>query len=204
MSESKSSALSIPFKCKACGKEYQLLALHPISVSLKCESCGDRYKMLALNPLWMSKQLKAIGAICLMGMTFLTCFDVVGRFLGHPIFGSVELVGYMATLTVVMALPYTHQMKGHIGVEILVRLFSEKTQTLIDICTGILSLVLFALVTWRMTLYAHTIQKSGEVSMNLGFPEYTIIYVAAFCFLIFFLSILQEIVQNIEKLRGIK
>ena len=99
------------------------------------------------------ESMKIFGAACLVGMMLLTCADVVGRFFGHPIFGSVEIVGFMATLAVVMALPYTHKVEGHIGVELLVRLFSEKTQTKIEICTGILSLALFAVVTWRMWIY---------------------------------------------------
>jgi TRAP-type C4-dicarboxylate transport system permease small subunit len=149
---------------------------------------------------WILDKMKTAGAVCLMGMTFLTCADVAGRFIGYPIFGSVEIVGYMATLTVAMALPYTHQMKGHIGVELLVRTFSERVQAVIEICTGILSFFLFGVITWRMAVYAHTLQKSGEVSMNLQFPEYSIVYIVAFCFLIFFLFILQDIAQNIAKL----
>ncbi|CAB1081859.1 TRAP dicarboxylate transporter, DctQ subunit, unknown substrate 3 [Olavius algarvensis Delta 1 endosymbiont] len=146
--------------------------------------------------------MKIIGAACLVGMTFLTCADVIGRAFGHPIFGSVEIVGFMATLAVVMALPYTHQVNGHIGVELVVRWLPEKTQTLIDICTGILSLLLFALITWRMVIYAHTMQKSGEVSMNLELPEHLIIYIAAFCLLIFTLNISQTIINNIRKLKS--
>ena len=146
--------------------------------------------------------MKIIGAACLVGMTFLTCADVVGRLFGHPIFGSVEIVGFMATLAVVMALPYTHKVQGHIGVEILVRLFSEKTQTIIEICTGILSLALFAVVTWRMWIYGGTMKASGEVSMNLELPEHYIIYVAALCLLIFALIILQDILTNIRKLKS--
>jgi TRAP-type C4-dicarboxylate transport system permease small subunit len=151
---------------------------------------------------WLLVKMKIVGAVCLVGMTFLTCADVVGRAFGHPIFGSVEIVGFMATLAVVMALPYTHQVNGHIGVEIVVRLLSEKTQTILDICTGILSLVLFALVTWRMTVYAHTMQKSGEVSMNLELPEHLIIYVAALCLLVFTLNILQALIKNIRNLKA--
>jgi TRAP-type C4-dicarboxylate transport system permease small subunit len=109
----------------------------------------------------------------------------------------VELVGFMATLSVALALPYTHQVKGHIGVEILVRLFSEKTQTVIELCTSFLSLGLFALITWRMAVYAQTMQKSGEVSMNLELPEHVIIYITSFCFLMFFLMIIQDITKNI-------
>jgi len=151
---------------------------------------------------WVLDKMKIIGAGCLVGMMLLTCVDVVGRAFGHPIFGSVEIVGFMATLAVVMAMPYTHLVQGHIGVEIIVRLFSEKTQTIIDICTGIISLILFAVVTWRMTVYANTMKKSGEVSMNLEFPEHLIIYVTALCLLTFTLIILRDVLNNIRKLNS--
>lgn len=151
---------------------------------------------------WLLDKLKIVGAFCLVGMTALTCADVVGRFFGHPIFGSVELVGYMAILTVAAALPFTHKARGHIGVELLVRLLSQRTQALIELSTGMLSLVLFAIVTWRMFLYAGTIKASGEVSMNLGFPEYLLIYAVSFCFLVFVLHILHDIKLNLDRLRG--
>ena len=151
---------------------------------------------------WISDKLKIVGAICLAGMTFLTCADVVGRFFRHPIFGSVEIVGFMATLAVAMALPYTDKIKAHVGVEILVRRFSERTQAIIDICTRILSLSLFGLVTWRMIAYAQTMQEAGEVSVILGFPEYIIIYLTSFCFLIFTLNIIHDVIHDINKLKG--
>ena len=160
-----------------------------------------------MKPFWrlidrILELMKIVGAACLVSMMFLTCADVIGRLFGHPIFGSVEIVGFMATLAVVMALPYTHKVEGHIGVEIFVRLFSEKTQTKIEICTGILSLALFAIVTWRMWIYGGTMKESGEVSMNLEFPEHYVIFVAAICLLIFALIILQDILTNIRKLKA--
>ena len=160
-----------------------------------------------MKPFWpmidrILELMKIVGAACLVGMMLLTCADVIGRIFGHPIFGSVEIVGFMATLAVVMALPYTHKVEGHIGVEIFVRLLSVKTQTKIEICTGILSLALFAIVTWRMWIYAGTMKESGEVSMNLELPEHYIIYVAAICLLVFALIILQDILTNIRKLKA--
>lgn len=152
----------------------------------------------------MRTALRVAGAACLIGMTFLTCADVVGRYLGRPIFGSVELVGFMATLAAALALPYTHRMKGHIGVEILVQLLSERTQTIIELCTNVVSLLFFAVVTWRMTVYAKTIQDSGEVSMSLEFPEYIIIYITSFCFLVFVLTIVEEIITSFKLLAGRK
>lgn len=136
-----------------------------------------------------------------MGMTFLTCADIVGRIFGHPVFGSVELVRFMATLSVAMALPYTHHVQGHIGVEILVRLLKPRTQAVIDLITHILSLLLAALITWRMFLYAGTMKRSGTVSMNLELPEYVIIYVVAVCFVVFSGTIVSSIIEIINRLR---
>jgi TRAP-type C4-dicarboxylate transport system permease small subunit len=151
---------------------------------------------------WVMYKLRMVGAACLVGMMSLTCVDVAGRFFGHPVFGSVELVSFMATLSVAMALPYTHKVSGHVGVEIIVRLFSKRKQAVVDICTGILSFALFSIVTWRMVTYARTMQLSGEVSLNLELPQHYIIYVTGFCFFIFALIILQGLILNIRKLKS--
>jgi TRAP-type C4-dicarboxylate transport system permease small subunit len=151
---------------------------------------------------WVSEKLRMLGGACLIGMTVVTCVDVVGRFFRHPIFGSVEIVGFMATLAVAMALPYTDKMKGHVGVEIVVRTFSARTQAVIDLCTRILGLGVFGMVTWRIILYAYTMQKSGEVSISLEMPEHLIVYATSFCFLILTLNILQDVIDHIERLRN--
>jgi len=150
---------------------------------------------------FISDALRLIGLGCLVGMMLLTCVDVIGRKFGHPVFGSVELVGFMATMAVAFALPYTHQAKAHIGVEVLVQMLSQKTQAVIELCTLLVGLALFSIVTWQMFLYADTIHKSGTVSMSLELPEHMIIYVVAVCFLIFSLVIVKDIAVNVQKLR---
>ena len=145
--------------------------------------------------------LKIIGATALTGMMLLTVVDVVGRLLKHPILGSVELVGFLATIVVAAALPYTYKVDGHVGVEILVRLLSKKKQLIIDLFTRILSLFLFCLIAWQMFLYARDIHETGEVSMNLEFPIYYIIYLLAFGLLVFSVTILEAIVKNIKQLK---
>jgi TRAP-type C4-dicarboxylate transport system permease small subunit len=148
--------------------------------------------------------LKLIGGVALTCMMMLTVVDVIGRFFKCPIFGSVELVGFLATIVVAAALPYTYKMEGHVGVEILVRLLSKKAQICIDIFTRSLSLILFGLITWQMFLYANDIHETGEVSMNLEFPIYYIVYLLAFGMLIFSVTILETITHDIKQLRELK
>ncbi|MCK5099879.1 MAG: TRAP transporter small permease [Desulfobacteraceae bacterium] len=145
--------------------------------------------------------LKIISAISLASMMFLTFIDVVGRKFYYPIFGSVEIVGFLAMITIAAALPYTHKIDGHVGVEILVRLLPEKVQTIISIITQSLSFILFSLATWQMFLYAQDTYKGGEVSMNLGFPIHYLMYLVSFGLLIFSLTLIESIINNIIKLR---
>ena len=151
-----------------------------------------------------SGYLKFIGAVAITVMMLLTVVDVIGRFFKYPIFGSVELIGFLATIIVTAALPYTYKVEGHVGVEILVRLLSKKTQLIMDIFTRTLSLFLFCLVAWQMFLYAEEIYKTGEVSMNLEFPIYYIVYLLAFGLVVFSVTILETIFKNIKQLRELK
>ncbi len=141
----------------------------------------------------LTDKLKMAGAACLVGMSLLTCVDVVGRLFKHPVFGSVELVSLMGVMAVALALPYTHATRGHIGVELLVRRISRRHQALVDLCTGLISLALFAVAAWRMAVYGLRLQASGEVSMNLELPEYLVVLLVAFSFLVLCAVILTNV-----------
>lgn len=151
--------------------------------------------------LQVSDKLKVVGAVFLFGMALLTCADVIGRLFKYPIFGSVELVSFMGAIAIACSLPFTHQNKGHIGVELFIRKLPSKARNIIVLITEVLSLVLFILISWRMFDYAHKMQKSGELSMNLQLPEYVIIYILAGGFVVFTLIIINSIFQTLSKLR---
>ena len=150
---------------------------------------------------FLSDKLKMIGALSLFGMAALTCADVIGRFFNHPIFGSVELVSFMGVIAIATTLSFTHERKGHIGVELFVMKLSSRSRQIIDLCTGSITLVLFAVVTWRMVDYSLKMQSSGELSMNLKLPEYVIIFFLACCFFIYCGTILGSILQTLAKLK---
>ncbi len=147
---------------------------------------------------WLSDKLKYAGAFCLTAMMLITCVDVVGRFFNTPILGAVEFVGFFFTLTTAFALPYTHKMDAHIGVELVVTMLPQKHQEWLRLITTFVSFLLFCLVTWRMMVYADTIHQSGEVSMTLKLPEYYIIYIVSVCFLVFSLILIQDVLNLIK------
>jgi len=144
---------------------------------------------------------KVIGGIAITAMMVLTVFDVVGRFFKYPIFGSIEIIGFLAAITVAAALPYTHKVDGHVGVEILVRLLPRKAQIGIKIITQTLTLVLFGLISWQMFLYARELDKTGEVSMNLNFPIHYLVYLIACGLVVFSVTVIETIIENFMKLK---
>lgn len=146
--------------------------------------------------------MKQIGAFFLVGMVAVTCSDVAGRFFGSPIFGSEEIVTFLLCLVVAFSLPFSHQEKIHVGVEILVRLLSPRTQAIVKLCTDIATLGLMITITVMMFDYARTTQLSGEVSMNLELPEYWVIYALAGCFFALNFFIIRDITLFFKKSRG--
>ncbi|MFZ7125525.1 MAG: TRAP transporter small permease subunit [Desulfobacterales bacterium] len=160
-----------------------------------------------MNAVWkfiqlISDKMRLVGAAMLVAMTLLTCTDVAGRLFKHPVFGTIELISLMGALAVAMALPDTHAFKGHIGVEVIVNKFSRRTRAVIEFFTGLLSLILFSIVTWKMLEYSVKMRESGEVSMNLGLPEYMIIFVVGIGFVVFSLIIVKDLADTFNKLRG--
>lgn len=148
----------------------------------------------------ISNSMRYIGAFLLIAMMALTVVDVVGRVFKHPVFGSIELMYLMGALATAMALPDTHIKNGHIGVELFVSKLSRRIRALVEVLVGILSLALFCVVTYKMFEYSMKFRDSGEVSMNLGLPEYLIILVVACSFLIFTVLIVRTILQAFNRL----
>ncbi len=144
--------------------------------------------------------LRRIGGAALVGMMVMTCFDVITRYFGHPIFGAVEIVAFLATIVLACAMPLTQVEKGHVGVDLLIRRLSPRTQNIVDSVTSLLSFVLFALVSWQMFLYAAALRASGEVSMSLEFPTHIIVTIVAVAFGVLSLVILYEFIDKVRRI----
>lgn len=159
--------------------------------------------MILLNRFlnFVSNLLRSAGAFALTLMMLITVADVAGRFFKHPIFGSVEIVGFLAVAVAAGALPHTYKVGGHVGVEIITRLLPRRARLLLDLFTRILTLILFSVVAWQMFVYAKDMQQAGEVSMNLEFPLHYIVLVLAISLAFFSGTILQQIVDTVNQLK---
>lgn len=90
------------------------------------------------------------GMFLLVPMMLLTAGDVIGRvFWSRPIPGAVELSSYMLAVFILMGIAYTHQVKGHVRVGMLVSRLPERVGLILDVFTILLSLFIISILAWQ-------------------------------------------------------
>ncbi len=114
--------------------------------------------------------LAVLGGLSLLGMTLITCLDVVLRVLGRPLVGAYDLVGALAVLTIGGALPYTTALKGHVSVEFFLHKLSRPWRRGVTAVADVLILALVAVLAWECVDYGIGLRQRGEVSPTLQMP----------------------------------
>ena len=149
-------------------------------------------------------------------MMLLTCADIILRFAVtvyrsyrweflkpfRPIPGTYELVSFLGAVAVSFAMAHTSVEKGHVAVSIVVRLFSERVQAIIESLTNVLGLILFAMISWQSVLYANDFRASGEVSLTLQLPFYPFVYGIGFSAAAVCLVLFTDLFNNLAKVFG--
>ncbi len=91
-----------------------------------------------------------IGMFLLIPMMLITAGDVICRGVwAKPIPGAVELSSYMLAVFILFGVAYTHQVKGHVKVSMLVSRLSDRTGNVLDIITTLLSLFIISILVWQ-------------------------------------------------------
>lgn len=117
---------------------------------------------------------------CILGiMIFLTCANIFLRIVWKPISGTFELMGYFGAVITAFALGYTQIGQGHIGVDVIVLRFSERTRGILNGINSLICTVFFALVTWQIARYATTLWRTGEVTETLRIIYFPFTYAVA-------------------------
>ena len=91
-----------------------------------------------------------LGISLLIPMMLLTSGDVLSRtILGQHIPGTVELSSYMLAVFILLGIPYTQQVKGHVRVSILQGRITEKVGHILDIITTLLGVFIIGILAWQ-------------------------------------------------------
>ena len=102
---------------------------------------------------------------------FLGAADVLGRYLfNHPITGTYEISQILLASIVFFGLAYTQYEDKHTSIWLIFERFPIKMQRVITLCTHLLVLVIFILITWRATITAIEYLEVNRLLAGLLIP----------------------------------
>ena len=124
--------------------------------------------------------LGTASILLLIGLTLLTCVDVVGRYgFNAPVNGAFELTQMMLAALIFAALPMTTAAGQHVEVEVLTSAMGSRgNRYLAALGQLVTAVVLFALC-WRLWVYADRLAHDGAVTNSLALSLAPIGYLAA-------------------------
>ena len=89
---------------------------------------------------------------------------------------------------------------AHIAVSVMTERLKPRAKTVIYIFGYLISLVLFALITWQSVMYGLRLFNSGEESLALGIPSYPFAFVVALGTAFTCLVLLANLIETIAEM----
>lgn len=129
------------------------------------------------------------GALIIAVMAF-TVYNVLGRWLfGAPLRGTVELTQLAMIGIVYLGLAYAQHRDNHIAVGLLYQRFGPRIRSVLDIFSAVLSIVILALLSWRLYEYAGVLEAGGRTTASRSIPLHPFAYVAIIGVVAFILAL---------------
>jgi TRAP-type C4-dicarboxylate transport system permease small subunit len=151
-------------------------------------------KLGSLNT-WLAK----VGGYVLLGMMLLTTCDVIGRYVfNSPITGAYEITEVMMVTVIFLFIGYTQAEKGHISIDLVIRLLPKKVRTTIDIITHLLSLFIIILIAWMNILRCLELMRRNEVTAILYIPVSPFVLILAIGCLVYAIELIKNIYNLVK------
>lgn len=91
-----------------------------------------------------------IAALALLFEVIVILVDVVGRALGRPLYGSLDMVTMAMVILVFGAMALCDRRGGHVAVDLLQSFFSERLNRYIDALSALLGAIIFVTLAWAV------------------------------------------------------
>lgn len=123
--------------------------------------------------------LSTVAGVAMLAMMSIVVLNVVLRLLRISFVGVVELLSWVAAVTVAFGVGYTQVKKGHVAIELLTDRLSPRWRLMVRGLVQLCSTLLFGFATWRLILYAGGLAATGVTSESLQVAFYPFTYLTA-------------------------
>ena len=137
--------------------------------------------------------LAGVAGAALLALLALTLADIVGRQLGCPIRGAVDVVQLLACLCASAALPYVTAVKGHIAVEFFFQRFPRPARVFWDTVNRLLVIMLFMYLSWSCFQHGARLFATHAVGLSLNVPIFWVLHVMGISFCLAILVVIYNL-----------
>jgi len=137
-----------------------------------------------------------LALIALLAMMLLTTTDVFFRFFfDSPILGSIELVELLMVSVAGLSLAWCTLKSGHIRVDLLISMFSKKTNKVLNIINFIFTACMCGLMIPSLVWRYIEGKKMDVRTYVLSIPEGPFVLLLCFGYLLMFIVLIIQIVR---------
>lgn len=154
---------------------------------------------------WICRVMAGIGTVVCAIILILAVADVCGRyFFLHPIEGTVELISLLMVVMGFLGLGYCQLVKGNVMIDIFTSRLKPRGQSILNILSYIICILICVLVTWRGGLRAweYVFKETGGYTAILHIIYWPFMMLMAISFawvtVVFVLDLIDEIKKVIK------
>jgi TRAP-type transport system small permease protein len=127
----------------------------------------------ALRPAYT---LMHVGAgLTMLALLAWTVVDIVGRaFFASPVRGTVEVTELAVVVLVYLGLARTESQDAHISVDLLYVRLGVRAKLALRVLAGVVSLAVLVVMTWRLWIYAGSLDAGGYTTGIRRIPLYPV------------------------------
>lgn len=148
---------------------------------------------------WLSRMANIVSGVALIALMGLTFLNVVLRSVWTPILGTYEFTGFLAAVTISMALAHCAVKQGHVAITLVTDHLPERLRAICETITAALGAALYLVLGWQCCKYAMHIMNSGEVSETTETPFYLFIYLVAYGLILLAMVLVIDFVKSFKK-----
>lgn len=108
-----------------------------------------------------------LGGLLVFCIMILLSAEIIGRKIGHPIPGTIEIAGFALAGIVFLGLSRCEEVHEHVNVEFLLVRYPSALRRWVEIFICLLGFVMYGLMTWQSTLEAISSWSTFEVVPGL-------------------------------------
>ena len=147
---------------------------------------------------WATRALAYAAGAALLWLMLLTVVAVVMRYgFNAPILGAQDISEVSLAVVVFLGIPYCGSTGGHVAVDLISTLVSERRLRYTDTLMRMLGAALFAVVAWQSMRQGLDALEFGETTNLVDIPYHPFMFLMSFSWLLFALVLLLQAAAGI-------